>query len=70
MPQLNKGGKFVFGKSRVREGGALFFPKQAIEEYTICQEGRINIFTGAKATGGFCVTRKGLLAPSLLGHIL
>lgn len=70
MPQLNKGGKFVFGKSRVREEGELFLPKQAMDEYDICREGRVYIFTGAKATGGFCVTRKGLLAPSLLGHIL
>ena len=26
--------------------------------------------TGSKVTGGFCVTRKGLLYPSKLGHIL
>ncbi|RKJ41416.1 hypothetical protein D7X94_03760 [Acutalibacter sp. 1XD8-33] len=70
MPQLNKGGKFVFGKSRVRQDGSLCLPEQAIEEYQICREGRVYFFTGAKATGGFCVTRKGLLAPSRLGHIL
>ena len=68
MPQLNKGGKFVFGISRIREGGELFLPPQAMEEYGICREGRIYIFTGARATGGFCVTRKGLLAPSQLGR--
>ncbi len=28
------------------------------------------MFTGSKSTGGFCVTRKGLLEPSKLGHIL
>lgn len=70
MPQLNKGGKFVFGKSRVREDGSLCLPDQAINEYGICREGQVYIFTGAKATGGFCVTRRGLLAPSKLGHIL
>lgn len=61
MPQLNKGGKFVFGKSRVREDGSLFIPEQAVEEYGAGQEERVYIFTGAKATGGFCVTRRGLL---------
>lgn len=70
MPQLNKGGKFVFGKSIIRENLALQFPPQAISEYDICSEGKIILFTGAKATGGFCVTRKGLFLPSLLGHIL
>lgn len=29
-----------------------------------------NHVTGSKTTGGFCVTRKGLLQPSKLGHIL
>lgn len=28
------------------------------------------LFTDSKATGGFCVTRKGLLLSSKLGHIL
>lgn len=71
MPQLNKGGKFVFGKSRVREKGELFLPKQAMEEYDICREDRVYIFTGAKATGGFCVTRKRrlLLAGPLLREL-
>lgn len=38
MPQLNKGGKFVFGKSLVREDGGLRLPPQAVEEYDICSE--------------------------------
>lgn len=70
MPQMNKGGKFIFGKSLIRDDGTLRFPKQAIEEYNITAEGKIYLFTGSKSTGGFCVTRKGLLAPSKLGHIL
>nr|WP_322171203.1 hypothetical protein [Acutalibacter sp. M00118] len=70
MPQLNKGGKFVFGKSLIRQDGKIFLPPQAVEEYDICIEGKVYIFTGAKATGGFCITRKGLLGPSQLGNIL
>lgn len=70
MPQMNKGGKFIFGKSLIRDDGTLRFPKQTIEEYNITAEGKIYLFTGSKSTGGFCVTRKGLLAPSKLGHIL
>lgn len=70
MPQMNKGGKFIFGKSLIREDGRLLFPTQAIAEYDICSEGRVYLFTGSKSTGGFCVTRKGLLQPSKLGHIL
>ncbi len=70
MPQLNKGGKFVFGKSLVREDLSLCLPPQAVVESDICSEGRVYLFTGAKATGGFCVTRRGILLPSKLSHIL
>jgi len=70
VPQMNKGGKFIFGKSIVHEYGTIQFPPQAIEEYEITSENKIYLFTGSKKTGGFCVTRKGLLYPSKLGHIL
>lgn len=70
MPQMTKGGKFIFGKSLLREDGSLQLPPQAVEEHQIASEGRVYLFTGSRITGGFCVTRKGLLLPSKLGHIL
>ena len=70
MPQMNKGGKFIFGMSLLRENGTLFLPTQAIREYQITREGKVYLFNGSKETGGFCVTRQGLLLPSRLGHIL
>lgn len=33
MPQMTKGGKFIFGKSLLREDGSLQLPPQAVEEY-------------------------------------
>ena len=59
MPQMNKGGKFIFGKSLIRTDGTLRIPPQAMEEYHIADEGKVYLFTGSKITGGFCVTRKG-----------
>lgn len=70
MPQMNKGGKFIFGKSIIGEDGSVQIPTQAMEEYHITLDGKIYLFTGSKTTGGFCVTRRGLLEPSKLGHIL
>ena len=70
MPQMNKGGKFIFGKSLIRPDGTVQIPPQAVEEYHIAEEGNVYLFTGSKITGGFCVTRKGLLHLSKLGHIL
>ena len=36
----------------------------------MCSEGKVYLCTGSKSTGGFCVTRKGLLKLSKLAHIL
>lgn len=70
MPQMNKGGKFIFGKSQIQHDLSVCFPTQAVAEYNAGTEGKVFLFTGSKVTGGFCVTRKGLLEPSKLGHIL
>lgn len=70
MPQMNKGGKFIFGKSLIRNDLTISLPTQALAEYNATSEGKVYLFTGSKVTGGFCVTRKGLLEPSKLGHIL
>lgn len=70
MPQMNKGGKYIFGKSLIRDDLTVHLPPQAVEEYHAGTEGRAYLFTGSKSTGGFCVTRRGLLEPSKLGHIL
>ena len=70
MPQMNKGGKFIFGKSLIRKDLTLHLPPQAVTEYNIAVENKVYLFTGSKSTSGFCVTRKGLLEYSKLGHIL
>lgn len=54
----------------IRPHGLVQLPPQAVEEYQIASEGKVFLFTGSKVTGGFCVTRRGLLLPSKLGHIL
>ena len=70
MPQMNKGGKFIFGESVIHSDGRVQLPFRAVDEYRIASEGKVYLFTGSKITGGFCVTRKGLLLPSKLSHIL
>ncbi|ASA20744.1 hypothetical protein [Paenibacillus donghaensis] len=67
MPQITKGGKFVFGWSVVRSNGQVRLPDMAAEEYNIASEGKVVLFTGSAKTGGFCVTRHGLLQESPLG---
>lgn len=67
---MNKGGKYIFGKSLIGKDLKLRVPPEAVQEYDIASEGRVYVFTGSKSTGGFCVTRRGLLKPSKLGHII
>lgn len=69
MPQLNKGGKFVFGLSVIHENRSVQIPPQAINEYRLSNENKIIIFTGSKITGGFCVTSYPLLSSSKLSHM-
>ncbi|MGP1602220.1 hypothetical protein [Treponema sp.] len=39
MPQISKGGKYIFGWVQIREHGEITFPPQAIEEYKLQKEG-------------------------------
>lgn len=70
MPQMNKGGKYIFGESLINADLSIHFPPQAIDEYAITSEGKVYLISGSKKTGGFIVTRKGLLYGSKIGHIL
>lgn len=70
MPQLNKGGKFVFGLSVIQSNRTIHIPPQALSEYDATRDGKVIIFTGSKITGGFCVTTYPLLLNSKLKHIL
>ena len=61
MPQMNKGGKFIFGKSLIRDGGIIQFPEQAIQEYDIASEGKIYLITGSKKQEVFALQEKDFL---------
>ena len=44
MPQLNKGGKFVFGLSVIRPDLTIHIPPQALLEYDATRDGKVIIF--------------------------
>ncbi len=69
MPQLNKGGKYVFGWSLIREGGVIHLPTMAVDEYHLSVAPEVILFTGSKSTGGFCVTNLPMLVNSQLKTI-
>lgn len=70
MPQVTKGGKYIFGWSRIKNDLSIQFPQTAIDEYNITLEGKVFLISGSKKTGGFVVTRKGLLYDSKIGGVL
>jgi hypothetical protein len=69
MPQIRKGGKFVFGWSIIRNDFSVQFPIEAINQYNICSEGKIFLITGSKSTGGFAVSKKTFLEKSIFNNI-
>jgi hypothetical protein len=57
MPQLTKGGKWVFGWSVVRSDGDIQIPLEAYNEYGF-QPGEIVIITrGSQRSGGFSIAK-------------
>lgn len=70
MPQISKGGKFVFGWSLVKNDYSVKLPDMVVSEYEIASEGKVILISGSKTTGGFCVSRKQLINKSKLKVIL
>ena len=70
MPQLVKGGKYVFGWSAVNKNVRILIPEEAIGEYHIqLGEGMI-LMPGSNTSGGFSILRKSLLEKSRLSDVL
>jgi hypothetical protein len=70
MPQLVKGGKYVFGWSKVEPEGRIAIPPEAFNEYGFRSGQRVILMAGSKTSGGFSVTDQEKLNASPLSRIL
>jgi bifunctional DNA-binding transcriptional regulator/antitoxin component of YhaV-PrlF toxin-antitoxin module len=70
MPQLVKGGKYVFGWSIISEDGGVLIPEEARREYKLNPEETVILIPGSRISGGFSIARKSLLEQSRLSAIL
>lgn len=70
MPQITKGGKYVFGWSTVGEQGGIAIPKEAMEEYGLKERDKVILMSGSRQSGGFAVTTPKLLSGSALSAVL
>ena len=56
MPQLVKGGKYVFGWSLVHNTGRIIIPKEASNEYEFNTCDKVIIMPGSSTSGGFSIS--------------
>ena len=56
MPQLVKGGKYVFGWSRVSSEGKVMIPPEAFSEYHFMAYNTGILIPGSKTSEGFGLT--------------
>jgi hypothetical protein len=70
MPQLVKGGKYVFGWSLIRINRDIIIPDEAYLEYGFKNDEKGILMSGSKKSGGFGLSSKRLLANSPIGKML
>lgn len=70
MPQLVKGGKHVYGWSKVGPNGRIVVPNEAIIEYGFETVSKVILMPASKRSGGFALTTPSLLKNSQLSVIL
>ena len=70
MPQLVKGGKHVFGWSKVGNNGVIKIPPEVIEEYQLQPYDKVIIISGSKTSGGFSIVKFEVLKNSPLSVVL
>ncbi len=55
MPQLERGGKYVFGWSVLHPDGSVLLPPEAVTEYGFPQQGSVVAMSGSKTSRGMRV---------------
>ena len=65
MPQMNKGGKWVFGWCVVASGGEIRLPPEVFAEYGFRPGEPVLYLRGSRRSGGFSVGRQEKLSSTL-----
>jgi bifunctional DNA-binding transcriptional regulator/antitoxin component of YhaV-PrlF toxin-antitoxin module len=70
MPQLVKGGKYVFGWSRTADSGRIAIPPEALTEYGFKPGDEVVLLSGSKRSGGFGIATAGRLSRLRLSQVV
>ena len=57
MPQLVKGGKYVFGWASIKRQEYIRIPDEAFDEYKFIENQEVILMSGSKSSGGFSINR-------------
>jgi hypothetical protein len=66
MPQITKGGKYVFAVSIIGLDGTVVVPPEAMREYHFQDGDKVLLMNGSRTTGGFVVTKVDYIEKSAL----
>ena len=69
MPQIAKGGKFVFGWSIINTEGCVKIPEMTFKEYNLSTDNNAILISGSKKSGGFCVSNYSLMKKSIMNGL-
>ena len=70
MPQIAKGGKYIFGWSIVRDNGIIVIPDEAAQEYHLEPDEKLLLISGSKTSGGIVVARIERIEKSRMASVL
>ena len=70
MPYIARGGKYVFGWSKVGSTGKIVIPQEAMEEYGLHDWQKVILMSGSRRSRGFGLTTPRLLRGSPLSSVL
>ena len=68
MPQITKGGKYIFGWTEFKNG-KIAIPDKVVHEYGLDSK-YILLMESSKKSGGFCVTSEDLILKSKLAYLI
>ena len=70
MPRLVKGGKWVFGWSKISAEGKIVIPPEPLNEYEIHVSDEMVLMSGSKTSGGFSAVKLSRIENSKLSVLL
>jgi len=68
MPQLVKGGKYVFGWTTINSDLQIRIPDETFDEYKFIETDKLIIMSGSKASGGFSINSPYSIVNSKFGY--